>query len=145
MRFYFRWLPPVAAEVEGILFERGIGVCHETVRHWRNRFGPLFAAALRRQRVSRMRGLRHGRWHLDEIYVKLNDEMGYLWRAVDHEGEVFESYITSKRDKAAALAFMKNALKPDGKPDKIVTNGCVRILRQCGNWAIWTARKPVAG
>ena len=75
--------------VEDLLFERGIDLCHETVRMWWNRFGPMFAGDIRRQRVSRMRGLRHWRWHLDEMYVKLNGEMVYLWRAVDHEGEVW--------------------------------------------------------
>ncbi len=74
--------------VEDLLFERGIDICHETVRLWWNRFGPLFAGEVRRQRVSRMRGFRHWRWHLDEMYVKLNGEMVYLWRAVDHEGAV---------------------------------------------------------
>lgn len=68
--------------VEDLLAERGIDICHETVRHWWNRFGPLFAADIRRQRVSRMRGFRQWRWHLDEMYVKLNGEMHYLWRAL---------------------------------------------------------------
>jgi hypothetical protein len=88
--------------VEDLLFERGIDVCHETVRLWWNRFGPLFAADIRRQRVSRMRGFRHWRWHLDERVVKIGGEMKYLWRAVDHEGEVLESYVTTTRDKGAA-------------------------------------------
>ncbi|AZI35215.1 putative transposase [Caenibius tardaugens NBRC 16725] len=109
--------------VEDLLFERGIDLCHETVRLWWNRFGPLFAADIRRQRVQRMRGFRHWRWHLDEMYVRLNGEMVYLWRAVDHEGEVLESYVTKKRDKAAALRFMKKALKRHGQADKIVTDG----------------------
>ena len=68
--------------VEDLLFERGIDLCHETVRHWWNRFGPMFAGEIRRQRVSRMRGFRHWRWHLDEMYVKLNGEMVYLWRGL---------------------------------------------------------------
>ena len=89
--------------VEDLLFERGIDLCHETVRMWWSRFGPLFAPDIRRQRVSRMRSFRQRRWHLDEMYVKLNGGMIYLWRAVDHEGEVLESYVTKKRDKAAAL------------------------------------------
>ena len=55
--------------VEDLLFERGIDICHETVRFWWNRFGPLFAADIRRQRVSRMKGFRHWRWHLDEVFV----------------------------------------------------------------------------
>ena len=97
--------------VEDLLFERGIDICHETVRHWWNRFDPVFAADIRRQRVSRMRGFRQWKWHLDEMYVKLNGEMVYLWRAVDHEGEILESYVTKKRDKSAALAFMKRTLK----------------------------------
>jgi putative transposase len=68
--------------VEDLLFERGIDICHETVRLWWNRFGPMFAGDIRRARVSRMRGFRHWRWHLDEMYVKLNGETVYLWRAV---------------------------------------------------------------
>jgi putative transposase len=109
--------------VEDLLFERGIDICHETVRLWWNRFGPLFAADIRRQRVSRMRGFRHWRWHLDEMYVKIGGEMRYLWRAVDHEGEVLESYVTKTRDKKAAITFMRKALKRHGSPEKITTDG----------------------
>ena len=57
------------------------------------------------------------------MYVKINGEMHYLWRAVDHEGEVLESFATKTRDKAAALAFMKKAMKRCGKPERIVTDG----------------------
>ena len=109
--------------VEDLLFERGIDLCHETVRLWWNRFGPMFAADIRRQRVQAMRGVRHWRWHLDEMYVKLNGEKVYLWRAVDHEGEILESYITKTRDKAAALTFMKKALRRHGSPAAITTDG----------------------
>ena len=109
--------------VEDLLFERGIDLCHETVRLWWNRFGPMFAADIRRQRVQAMRGVRHWRWHLDEMYVKLNGEMVYLWRAVDHEGEILESYISKTRDKAAALTFMKKALRRHGSPAAITTDG----------------------
>ena len=56
--------------VEDLLFERGIDICHETVRFWWNRFGPMFAADIKRQRISRMRGFRYWRWHLDEMFVK---------------------------------------------------------------------------
>ena len=122
--------------VEDLLFERGIDLCHETVRHWWNRFGPMFAADIRRQRVNRMRGFRHWKWHLDEMYVKLNGEMVYLWRAVDHEGEILESYVTRKRDKSAALAFMKKALKRHGQPEAIVTDGLrsyPAAMRELGN------------
>ena len=70
-----------------------------------------------------MRGFRHWRWHLDEMYVKLNGEMVYLWRAVDQEGEILESYVTKTRDKEAALRFMKKALKRHGSPETITTDG----------------------
>ena len=109
--------------VEDLLSERGIDIWHETVRHWWNRFGPLFAADIRRQRVSRMRGFRQWHWHLDEMYVRLNGEMVYLWRAVDQEGEILESFVTKTRDKAAALTFMKKALKRHGSPEAITTDG----------------------
>ena len=70
-----------------------------------------------------MRGFRQWKWHLDEVYVKINGEMHYLWRAVDLEGEVLESYGTKTRDKAAALSFMKKALKRHGSPEAITTDG----------------------
>ena len=133
---YIRF-PLSLRNVEDLLFERGIGLCHETVRFWWNRFGPLFAADIRRQRVNSMRGFRHWKWHLDEVFVKINGERHYLWRAVDHEGEILESFVTKKRDKAAALAFMKKALKRHGRPDKIVTDGLRSYpvaMRELGNF-----------
>ena len=94
-------MPAVLRNVEDL--------CHETVRLWWNRFGPMFAAEIRRKRVNAMRAHTHWRWHLDEVYVKINGEMHYLWRAVDHGCEVLESFITKTRDKAAALKFIKKA------------------------------------
>jgi putative transposase len=119
---YVRY-PLSLRNVEDLLFERGIDVCHETVRLWWNRFGPMFAGEVRRKRVARMRHFTHWRWHLDEMYVKINGEMRYLWRAIDHEGEVLESFVTKERDKAAALKFIKKALKRHGRPKAIVTDG----------------------
>ncbi|WP_294336528.1 IS6 family transposase [uncultured Sphingomonas sp.] len=121
-------------------------MCHETVRMWWNRFGPLFAGDIRWQQVSRMSGWRHWRWHLDEMYVKLNGETAYLWRAVDHEGEILESSITKTRDKSAALAFMKEALRRRGSPAPITTDGLrsygasmdalgCRERQETGRWA----------
>lgn len=109
--------------VEDLLHERGIDMCHETVRHWWNRFGPLFAAEIRKNRASRMRGFRQWRWHLDDIYVKIGGEMHYLWRAIDDEGEVLESYASKTRDKKAAMTFIRKAMKRYGKPERIVTDG----------------------
>jgi putative transposase len=96
----------------------------------------MFAADNRRHRVSPMRGFRHWKWHLDEVYVKINAETHYLWRAIDHEGEVLESYVTKTRDKAAALRFLKKALKRHGSPDTIVTDGLrsyPAAMREIGN------------
>ena len=89
--------------VEELLYERGIDITHETVRFWWNRFGTIFASEIRRSRVQAMRHFRHRRWHLDEMFVKINGVKHYLWRAVDHEGEVLESVVTKRRDKKAAL------------------------------------------
>jgi putative transposase len=108
--------------VEDLLFERGIDVSYETVRYWWNRFGPMFAAEIRRKRSSQMRQVTQWRWHLDEVYVKINGQLHYLWRAVDHEGEVLESFVTKTRDKAAALKFIKAAMKRYGSPKVIVTD-----------------------
>ena len=102
--------------VEDLLAERGIDISHETVRSWRNRFGPLFAADIRRRRVSAMRQFRHWRWHLDEMVVRVNGEHHYLWRAVDNEGEALESYVTKSRHRMAAMRFISKALKRHGSP-----------------------------
>ena len=131
--------------VEDLLAERGIDICHETVRLWWNRFGPLFAAEIRRKRVERMRHVTQWRWHLDEVYVKIGGKMHYLWRAVDHEGEVHESYATKTRDKAAALSFLKRMMKRHGKLKAVVTDrlrsysAALKELgnkdaQQCGRW-----------
>ena len=116
---YIRY-PLSLRQVEDLLFERGIDICHETVRFWWNRFGPMFAAEIRKRRVL------HGsysnwRWHLDEVFVKISGETHYLWRAVDQEGEVLEVFATKRRDRAAALKFLKRAMNRYGRP-RIVTD-----------------------
>src|SRR3978361_1289513 len=119
---YVRY-PLSLRNVEDLLFERGIDICHETVRLWWNRFGPMFAGEIRRKRVEHMRAYTHWRWHLDEVFVKINGETHYLWRAVDHEGEVLESLLSKDRDKAAALKFIKKAMKRHGSAKAITTDG----------------------
>ncbi|MFM8754496.1 MAG: IS6 family transposase [Phenylobacterium sp.] len=108
--------------VEDLAFERGIDICHETVRLWVNRFGPMFASKIRSRRVQPMRQTTHWPWHLDEVFVRVNGERRYLWRAVDHESEVLEAFVTKKRDKAAALKFLRKALKRHGPGGIIVTD-----------------------
>ena len=113
--------------VEDLLHERGIDISHETVRYWWHRFGPMFASEIRRRRIG---GLRFSRWqwHLDEVFVKINGERHYLWRAVDHEGEVLESFVSKRRDKTAALKFLKKAIRKHGQPEVFVTD----LLRSYG-------------
>jgi putative transposase len=108
--------------VEDLLHERGIDVSHETVRFWWNRFGPMFAAEIRRNRIRKTPAYSNWQWHLDEVFVKVNGETHYLWRAVDHEGEVLESYVTKRRNKKSALKFLKKSMKRFGPPHIIVTD-----------------------
>ena len=139
MMVYIRY-PLSLRQVEDILFERGIDICYETVRCWWNRFGPLFAAEIRTRRIH------HGaysnwRWHLDEVFVRVNGEIHYLWRAVDHEGEVLEAFATKQRDRKAALRFLKRY----GGPRVIVTDrlgsyaAAMKVIgvedrQTCGQW-----------
>lgn len=117
MLIYVRF-PLSLRNVEDLLFERGIDISRETVRHWWNRFGPLFARDIRRQRISRKKGLRQWKW-----YVRINGEMRFLWRAVYQEGEVLECNVRKTRDKKATLRFMKRALKRHSRAEPIVTDG----------------------
>ena len=119
---YVRY-PLSLRNVEDLLAERGIDISHETVRLWWNRFGPLFAAEIRKKRVAHLRHFPQWRWHLDEFFVKITGKLCYLWRAVDHEGEVLETVVTAKRDKAAALKFLKRIMKKYGQPRSVVTDG----------------------
>ena len=124
---YVRY-PLSLRNVEDLLHERGIEISHETVRFWWNRFGPLFAAEIRKKRVQHLRAHSNWEWHLDEVFVKINGETHYLWRAVDHEGEVLESYVTKRRDRKAALKFLRKTMKRYGPPYVIVTD----LLRSYG-------------
>ena len=117
---YVRY-PLSLRNVEDLLHARGIEISHETVRFWWNRFGPLFAAEIRKRWVSSLMSS-HWRWHLDEVFMKINGERHYLWRAVDHKGEVLESFVTKRRDKKAALKFLTKSLKRHGPPAEIVTD-----------------------
>ncbi len=108
--------------VEDLLHEKGIEISHESIRFWWNRFGPIFAAEIRRNRINQMRAYSNWQWHLDEIFVKINGEQHYLWRAVDHDGEALESYVTKRRDRNAALKFLRKLMKRYGSPKIVVTD-----------------------
>jgi len=118
---YVRY-PLSLRNVEDLLHERGIDITHETVRFWWNRFGTIFAAEIRRNRVQAMRHFQHRQWHLDEVFVKINGVKHDLWRAVDHEGEVLESFVTKRRDKKSALKFLRKSLRRHGAVETIVTD-----------------------
>ncbi len=118
---YLRF-PLSLRNVEDLLHERGIDVSYETIRFWWLRFGPKFAAEIRRKRVDRMRAFSNWRWHLDEVFVKINGERCYLWRAVDHEGEVLDVFVTKRRNKKAALKFLRKLMRRYGPPREIVTD-----------------------
>ena len=105
-------------DVEDLLAERGITVSYETVRRWVKYFGPTIAVDLRRRRPEP-----HSTWHLDEVFIKIDGRLVYLWRAVDAEGEVLDVLVQSKRDKRAALKLMRKLLKKMRfMPDKFVTD-----------------------
>ena len=118
---YIRF-PLSLRNVEDLLHERGIDVSYESVRFWWLRFGPKFASEIRKRRSQSMRCHSNWKWHLDEMFVKINGERYYLWRAVDHDGEVLESYVTKTRDKKAALKFLKKSMRRYGRPNAIVTD-----------------------
>ena len=132
---YIRF-PLSLRNVEDLLHERGIGITHETVRFWWNRFRPMMARAIKKRRSQQFRQVTQWRWHLDEVFVKINGQSHYLRRAIGHKGEVLESYVTKTRDKASALKFLKNALKHYGRPKEVVTDrlrSYGAAMREIGN------------
>ena len=104
----------------------------------------MFANEIRKRRLHH-RSFSQWRWHLDEVFVRINGETHYLWRAVDHEGEVLEVFATKRRDRMAALKFLKRAMKRYGRPNAIVTDrlrsygAALRVIgiverQECGRW-----------
>lgn len=116
--YYVRY-PLSLRQVEDILYERGIDVCHETIRYWWNNFGHIFAKEMKKK--SNM-SHSNWRWHIDEVFVKINGEIHYLWRAVDHEGTILDCVVTKKRNRKAAKRVLKKLVKSYGKPQEIVTD-----------------------
>jgi len=139
---YVRY-PLSLRQVEDLLFERGIDICHESVRFWWNRVGPMFAAEIRKRRVHHQ-SYSNWRWHLDEVFVGINGQTHYVWRAVDHEGEMLEVFATKRRDRKAALKFLKRdetPWRPAGDRDR--STSCIpgsdeghRRFGSPGMWAL---------
>lgn len=117
VRWYFRFTLSIR-DVEELMAERGIEVSREAIRCWVNKFGPPIAANLRRTRSRPT-----GRWHLDEVVVKIGGRRMYLWRAVDDEGEVLDVLVQKRRNKHAALKLLRRLLRKSGvHPEAIVTD-----------------------
>jgi putative transposase len=105
-------------DVEDLLAERGITVSYESIRRRINHFGPTIAADLRKRRPKP-----HTSWHLDEVYLKIDGRMAYLWRVVDAEGKILDVLVQPKRDKHAAVKLMRKLLKKYGfVPDQLITD-----------------------
>ncbi len=92
--------------VEEMMLMRGVQVSYETIRRWCQKFGQQFAHELRRRRP------RSGdTWHLDEVFLKINGQTYYLWRAVDQDGHVLDVLVQSRRNAAAAKRLMVSTKK----------------------------------
>jgi len=93
-------------DVEEVLAERGVQVSYETVRQWCRKCGQAYANDLRRRRP------RTGdKWHLDEVFIRIQGVQHYLWRAVDQDGNVLDILVQPRRDRAAAKKFFRRLLK----------------------------------
>jgi putative transposase len=115
--FYFRFGVSFR-DVEDVMAVRGVLVSYETVRRWCDKFGKQYADGLRRRRA------RTGdKWHLDEVFLKINGVTHYLWRAVDQNGVVLDILVQPKRDRFAAMHFFRRLLRATGrKPRVIITD-----------------------
>src|SRR5437762_9678602 len=103
-------------DVEEVLAQRGLDISYETVRRWVLKFGPLIARNLRQRRPRPS-----ARWHLDEMVVRIAGRRMYLWRAVDHEGEVLDMLVQRRRDKRAALRLIRKLLRKQGFVPRLLT------------------------
>ena len=105
-------------DVEDLLAERGIIVSYESIRQWCRKFGPAYARALKRRQ-----GRMGDTWHLDELFVTIQGQRQYLWRAVDQDGDVIDILLQPRRDRRAAERFFRKLLKGQGRePRRLVTD-----------------------
>jgi putative transposase len=93
-------------DVEELMAARGIVLTYETIRQWCQKFGQQYATQLRRRRAQT-----GDKWHLDEVFLKINGKLHYLWRAVDQHGNVLDILLQSRRNKQAAKKFFRKLLK----------------------------------
>ncbi|MEV7960089.1 IS6 family transposase [Streptomyces sp. NPDC088141] len=117
---YFRF-PLSFREVEELMLQRGIIVSYDTVRRWCLKFGQAYADGLRR-RWPRL----GDKWHLDEVFIKVNGELKYLWRAVDQDGNVLDILVRNRRDKTAARRFFRRLIKKTRTVPRVVVTDKLR-------------------
>ena len=114
---YFRFTLSLR-DVEDLLAQRAIIVSYETIRQWCEKFGPEYAAKLKRRQ-----GRLGDTWHLDEVFVTIGGQRQYLWRAVDQDGDVIDILVQARRDGRAARRFFRKLLKGQGRaPRRLVTD-----------------------
>jgi putative transposase len=101
--------------------KRGVPVTYETVREWCQKFGSVYAVRLRRKRASI-----GSRWHLDEVFIKMNGVQHYLWRAVDENGVVIDILVQPKRDRWAALRFFRKLLDVAARSPRVIITDKLR-------------------
>ena len=105
-------------DVEDFLARRGVDVTYEAIRKWCRRFGPEYAARLRRRR-----GRLGDTWHLDEMFVTIQGRQQYLWRAVDEAGDVLDILVQPRRNRHAAVRFFRKLLKTQRHvPRRLITD-----------------------
>ncbi len=83
-----------------------------------------------------MRAFSNWQWHLDEVFVKINGETHYMWRAVNHEGEVLDAFVSKRRGRNAALKFLRKLMRRYGRPERVVTDklrSCGAAMKEIGN------------
>ncbi|MFF3934265.1 IS6 family transposase [Streptomyces hirsutus] len=108
-------------EIEELMLARGVTVSYETIRQWCVKFGPVYARELRRRRP------RAGdTWHLDEVFIKVNGERQYLWRAVDRDGNALDILVQSTRDAKAAKRFLAKLMKKQGRVPRVLITDKLR-------------------
>lgn len=111
-------------DVEDLLAERGVNVSHETVRRWCLRFGPIFANRLRKRS-----GPAGDRWFVDEVCVRIDGQLRYLYRAVDQDGQVLDILVQTRRNTKAATRFFRRLLKQQGQPPRRLVTDKLRSYR----------------
>jgi putative transposase len=106
-------------DVEDLLAERGIIVSYETIRLWCQKFGADYVRTLKR-RAGRL----GDHWHVDEVFLRINGQLQYLWRAIDQDGDVIDILVQPQRDRCAAERFFRRLLRGQGRePLRIITDG----------------------